>query len=152
MTHQFHGDNPYVLIVIASEPVLIDLDEPGWASRYSDLMRKPGRWILARKDEVPILTMVVAEGEQPHYFSRLFGSASLPPPDALGLSQEQALDIKARAEVRAFCLGKKRRDGYVDRLWVLPNGVICLDNDVDLIANEMANAALRSLLAQEAHP
>jgi len=150
MAHQFHGDNPYVLIVIASDPVLIDLDEPGWATRYSDLMRKPSRWILARKDNTPVLTMLVHDGEQPFYASRVFGKANLPPPDALGLTQEQTLEIWHQASIHAYSIGKKRRDGYTDRLWVLPNGVICLDPDIDALGAELADNTLHALLGS--HP
>jgi hypothetical protein len=31
----------------------------------------------------------------------------------------------------AYGIGKKRLDGHVDRIWVLPNGVICTGDDVE---------------------
>jgi hypothetical protein len=152
MAHRlFLGDNPYVLIIMASEPVLIDLDEPGWVSRYSHLMRKPGQWILGRKaGSTPVLTMIVSDGEQPYYTARIIGLANLPPPDSMGLSQEQAIDLKRQSEIRAYGIGKKRLDGHVDRLWILPNGVICAGDDVDVIGSGLARSNLQALLTAPA--
>jgi len=147
MAHLFHGDNPYILIVIASDPTMIDLDEPGWASRYSDLMRAPGRWILGRKaNSSPVLTLTVSPGEQPYYTSRVVGTVNFPPPDAINLTQDQALVIKQRSEIRAYGIGKKRLDGHVDRLWILPNGVVCAGDDVDVIGAELVRSNLIALL------
>lgn len=148
MPDQFAGDNPYVLIVVTSdETALIDLDETGWAKRYGHLMRAPGRWILGRKtDSTPILTLAVSDGEQPYYTSHVVGVALLPPPDALGMTTSQALDLRSRSEIRAYGIGKKRLDGHVDRMWILPSGAICTGDDVDVLGEEIAKVRLMDLL------
>lgn len=145
---QFRGDAPYVLVVLTpGAQTVIDLDEPGWVERYAHLMRVPGRWILARKDtNTPVFLMVVRDGEEPYYTSRVLGSMLLPPPDALGMSQDDLTATNARSQVRAYGLGKKRLDGHVDRVWILPNGVVCGGDDVDEIGSEMARTKLHALL------
>ena len=147
---EFVGDCPYVLVLLTPDPTAIDIDEPGWAQTYAHLLRKPGHWILARKaGSVPVLELVVHQGEQPYYTSRVVGVANLPPPDALGVTQEEMFEIKERGEVRAYGIGKKRLDGHVDRLWVLPTGVICGGEDVDALGENLARARLLQAFTKE---
>jgi hypothetical protein len=145
---RFKGDTPYALVVLTpSSQTAIDLDEPGWTKTYAHLMRTPGRWILARKDtNDPVFVMTVKDGEQPYYTSRVLGSAILPPPDAVGISQDEMFDVKESAQVRAHGIGKKRLDGHVDRMWVLPTGAVCTGDDVDELGAEMAKIKLFALL------
>jgi len=145
---EFRGETPYVLVVLTPDShTAIDLDEPGWTKKHAHLMRAPGRWILARKQgSEPVFVMTVSDGEQPYYTSRVLGVANLPPPDALGMTQDGMLEVKEAAEVRAYGIGKKRLDGHVDRMWILPNGTICAGDDVDDLGSEMARSRLATLL------
>ena len=67
----------------------------------------------------------------------------------MGVSQAEALEIVDRAEVRAYGIGKKRLDGHVDRLWVLPTGVICAGDDVNVLGEALAQAKLFDMLQKE---
>ena len=122
MVVEWHGDNPYYLLCINSglspedkSYQKIDLDEPGWATTYAEFMRpKSGDWHLVRKDDQGVaLSMVVFEGEQPYYTSRVFGNTTSP------------------TLIRAYGIGKKLHDDTVMRLWILENGQICGGDDVD---------------------
>lgn len=145
---EFQGDTPYVLVVLTpGSQTAIDLDEPGWMTKYESLMQQPGRWILAEKaTNDPVFVMTIREGEEPYYTARVVGVAALPPPDALGVSQAVMSEIRAKAEIRAYGIGKTRLDGAVDRLWVLPNKVVCVGDDVDDLGSEMAKLRLHGLL------
>jgi hypothetical protein len=140
---KFVGDCPYVLVLLnfEGEAEAIDLDEPGWRTTHADDLRVAVRWILAKKDNTPVLMMEVADGDEPSYTSRVLGSAFLPPPDAVGKTQDEMLVIKDRAQVHAYGIGKNGHS-----TWVLPNGVICSGDDVDVFGAEMAKSKLRELL------
>lgn len=127
--HEWGGDSPYFLLVVGNDtpPAIteIDVDERGWHARHADLMRAPGTWYLVDKaTNVVKFGIRVYAGEQPYYTARHVGIAS-------------AVTGERRAEVIAFGIGKKRADGHVDRLWVLPNGLICAGDDVDDLAVEV---------------
>lgn len=139
---QFVGDCPYVLVLLNDgEASSIDLDEPGWRSKYANRLRTAKRWILADKDSNPVLMMAVSDGDEPSYSSRVIGSVLLPPPDAVGKTQDEMFTIKDQAQVRVYGLGK---NGHF--MWILPSGVICAGDDVDAFGAEMAKAKLRDLL------
>lgn len=141
------GDNPFCLVIKpdVGSAVLIDLDKKGWLEEFSDLMRVTGQWILARKEgSQPILMLTVSEGEQPYYTARHY-TAFLPPPDAVGAIDMQTL--KEQASVKIYGIGKKRVDGQVDRLWILPNGAICPGEDDGIIADQLAKIRLATVLA-----
>jgi hypothetical protein len=129
-------DNPYFLVINTIEPQqsnIIDLGEPGWMSEREGLMREPGEWLLVAKRDnilswdtgIPVLVIRVLEGEQPYYVKRTYGR----------------LDI---GQFYVYGIGKKRLDGHVDRLWILPpRGIICAGDDVDIIgANILKSMAL----------
>ena len=123
------GDTPYfVVIKTGGGMCLIDLDESGWMSEREGLMRAPGEWILFAKrdvnslDGVPILVVIVHDGDQPYYTKRTIGIAVGP---------------GAGREIAVYGIGKKRLDGQTDRMWVLPNGIVCSGDDVDIIATGM---------------
>lgn len=120
---EWQGTNPMFLIIVQAgqQPVVIDLDEPGWIAKNSELMRAQGTWHLFRKDHTPVFSLVVWEGEQPYYTARHIGT----------------LGREIRSELIAYGIGKKRLDGHVDRLWVLPNGQICTGDDVDPLARSL---------------
>lgn len=119
MVGDWHGDNPYYLLCVSKTLMAglyqrIDLDEPQWATKYSEWMREPGEWHLIRKEDDGVaLSIVVFDGEQPYYTSRVFGTTTSP------------------NTIRAYGIGKKQRDDTVMRLWILENGQICGGDDVD---------------------
>ena len=43
-----------------------------------------------------------------------------------------AAEGQEQARVSAYGIGKKRRDGHVDRLWIFTTGQICAGDDVDI--------------------
>lgn len=120
--------NPYCLVISAidREPELIDLGVSGWATKYADLMRVPGLWVLSRKDGSPVLVQAVHEGEQPYYTARHVGVAG-----------------SSTSEIIAYGIGKKLVGGHMSRLWVLPNGVICGADDVDHLGIQMVKAGMK---------
>lgn len=120
--------NPFCLVIRRDdtrEATMIDLGESGWVARHASWMRAPGRWFLVRKgDPQPILAVTVEEGEQPYYTARHTGVAG----------------GGGNSEIVAYGIGKKRLDGQVDRLWVLPNGTICGGDDVSSLALDMLHS------------
>ena len=120
MAGEWHGDNPYYLIIQTTQHgnTVIDLDETGWVAKYADLMREPGAWLLNPKEFYNTVAIVLVNpGEQPYYTKRHVGIA-----------------FGGSGETSAYGIGKKRNDGHTDRIWVLPNGLICAGDDVEDIA------------------
>jgi len=117
------GENPFMLQIITADGTItnIELDEPGWATKYSDYLRVRSNWALAhREGRVPPLLMVVHEGEQPYYTARHFANTSAP------------------GEAIAYGIGKKCVDGTMVRLWVFyPECVFCGGDDVDIVGRNM---------------
>jgi len=117
------GDNPFFLVInVADGQHIIDLNEHQWMAKHADLMRVPGEWILVRKGEgethFPTLAVVVHDGDQPYYTRVRIGVLQGP---------------GAGNEIVVHGIGKKRFDGQTDRLWVLPNGIICAGDDAEEI-------------------
>ena len=126
-THSdWNGDNPFFLIIeLDDKPesgnVGIDLDTPGWFSD-NPVMRAASTWWLVHKEsQAPVMGMVVRDGDQPYYTRHHVGN------------------VLSGVEVAAHGIGRKNADGSVFRLWLLPNGVICGNDDVDVIAARMVN-------------
>lgn len=118
------GENPYCIIISRGpdDSLMLDLDEAGWATNHAEWLRTEARWFLVRKKDMqPVLWMRVHEGEQPYYTARHTGVAGS------GGSTENV----------SYGIGKKRADGHVDRLWILPNGAVTLGDDVDEFALEL---------------
>jgi hypothetical protein len=112
------GDNPFFLVIkpdpAKSKEVVIDLDRPQWAQAYRRELRRPGLWLLVSKEtRRAALIMEILEGEQPYYMKKHVGQAFGPTP----------------GELSFFGIGKKRRDGHVDRLWITPIGAVCPGDD-----------------------
>jgi hypothetical protein len=128
------GETPFYVIIEAANGArfVIDLDEPGWMSEIDGLMRLPGTWVLMvkrfhdRPDGVPMLAVVVGEGDQPYYTKHTVGIAVGP---------------GAGGTLAAYGIGKKRLDGTTERMWIMPNGVVCSGDDVDIIGVEMLQSA-----------
>lgn len=115
MVDGWYGELPfYLALVFDDEVVTIDLEQPQWIATYADYMRKPGVWILRHKSGIDILAVVVHDGDQPYYTARHVG----------------VMGNAGSNEVVAHGIGKKRADGVVERLWLLPNGVVCAGDDV----------------------
>ena len=127
------GDNPFFLAInVGGQSLIVDLDEPGWMWEREGLMRETGEWVLVAKNDANaalgtmVLSIRVLDGEQPYYTKRHFGS------------------LLAGGEIVVYGIGKKRLDGHVDRMWILPNGVICAGDDVDIIAPNILRGASSS--------
>jgi hypothetical protein len=119
----WHGDFPFFLVIEPRDGggnVGIDLDEPGWVATNAEMMRVPGTWLLyLKKSGRPIFCIIVEDGEQPYFTRRHIGN------------------LMAGSEIVAVGIGKKGRDGTMTRLWLLPNGVVCGGDDVEIIASRM---------------
>lgn len=120
MAGDWQGDHPYCLTIAVKstegwQAAVVDLDERGWATTHADLLRTPGRWYLVEKlTNIPILGIIVNPGEQPYYTAKHVGIA-----------------FGGSGEVTCYGIGKKRLDGHVDRLWIMPNGMITAGDDVE---------------------
>lgn len=128
------GDAPYFLLILTKDGhYVIDVEERGWHARFADLMREPGTWYLCRKvDRAVVFSVMVHEGEQPYYVARHIGIAT-----GVGFNP---ITGRGSPEIIAYGIGKKRRDGHVDRLWIINDGLICAGDDVDQLALEVLKA------------
>ena len=125
----WEDENPYYLVIHPDfgAPVIIDLGKQGWIAANAGLMRAPGMWYLLRKiDNVAMFGLIVLPGEQPYYTARHVGT---------GLGSTQG-----PTEIIAYGIGKKRLDGHVERMWILPNGLIVPGDDVDPLGVQLARA------------
>lgn len=114
---EWRGETPVYLVIQTADHgnTVIDLDETGWMTTYAHLMREPGAWMLHHKATLQAIAIILVQsGEQPYYTARHVGIA-----------------FGGSGEMIAYGIGKKRLDGHVDRIWVLPNGVICAGDDVE---------------------
>lgn len=126
MEHSWADDNPYYLVISGDRRgTMIDLGEAGWATKYCRWLRLPGAWVLRRKsDDANVLMVWVHKGDQPYYTAHHVGITS----------------SAGGNEIIAYGIGKKRPDGSVNRMWILPNGCICSGDDVDDIGVRMVKA------------
>ena len=135
-------ENPYFLLIVrdASNPQTgmrehaeIDLGQSGWSETYADWMRGDSLWYLCHKEGQVKLAMIVADGEQPYYTKRHIGQIAM---------------SGAGREIACYGIGKKRLDGHIDRMWVLPDGyAVCAGNDVEPLAMEVVRT-----MAWQQHP
>jgi hypothetical protein len=125
------GETPYFLAINTDEPKaswIVDLDEFAWMSQEPGLMRAESEWLLVAKRDVntmvghPVLALRVLPGEQPYYTKKIVG------------------ELTSGNELSLYGIGKKRLDGHVDRLWILPNGIIVPGDDGELIATRILKA------------
>ena len=117
---EWSDENPYYLVIVrpnAAEQI-IDLGENGWATTYDEWLRGQSRWYLVRKsDTFPVLVMDIGDYDQPYYTARHVGK----------------IGSGGSNEIIAYGIGAKRYDGVIDRLWMLPNGMVCGGDDVDAL-------------------
>ncbi len=118
------GDFPFFLVIEPDDRsngnTGIDLDQPGWIAANAALMRAPGTWVLYHKETSrPLFCMIVEQGDQPYFTRHHVGN------------------LMAGSEITAVGIGKKHRNGDMTRLWLLPNGVVCGGDDVDIVASRM---------------
>jgi hypothetical protein len=120
----WQGDFPFFLVIEPEDRsggnVGIDLDEPGWVDANRDLMRAPGTWLLYLKEsQRPLFCIIVEPGDQPYFTRHHVGN------------------LMAGSNIMAVGIGKKSHNGEMTRLWLLPNGMVCGGDDVDIIASRM---------------
>lgn len=111
-------ENPYYVHVVRPDTSaqVIDLGENGWAKTYAEWMRGRSRWYLVRKvDNFSVLVIDVGDDDQPYYTARHIGK----------------IGSGGSNEIIAYGMGAKRYDGVIDRLWILPGGMVCAGDDVD---------------------
>jgi hypothetical protein len=120
------GDSPFFLVIAPDDRtreggnIGIDLDEGGWIARHAEVMRIPSTWWLHLKQTgMPLFCLVVEEGDQPYFTKNHVGN------------------LMAGSEIVSIGIGKKGKDGTMTRLWILPNGVVCGGDDVDIISSRM---------------
>jgi hypothetical protein len=123
-TTGWDGDFPFFLVIEpvdrANGNIGIDLDEPGWVEKNKVVMRAPGTWWLYLKQSGrPVFCVIVEEGDQPYFRRRHVGN------------------LMAGSEIIAIGMGKKTARGETVDLWLLPNGVVCGGDDLEVIASRM---------------
>lgn len=120
------GETPFFLVIElddkpASGNLGIDLDTP-WTTAHAEQIRLPGTWWLVdKRSQAPVMGIIVEPGDQPYFTKHHVGN------------------LMSNRELVAYGLGKKRADGEMVRIWLLPNGIICGGEDVDVIASRMVN-------------
>lgn len=121
---EWQGDTRVFLVIAPDDGqnTGIDLDEPGWSATHSSLMRAPGSWVLFDKAGHARLRLIVHEGEQPFYTARHVGVAG----------------SAGNAEITAYGLGKKLLDNTTTSCWLLPDGSVCGEEDLNIIGIAMA--------------
>jgi hypothetical protein len=122
------GDLPVFLIFEPADGVGgnvgLDLDTAGWIEGNRETFRRPGLWFLVDKASGgPLLSLVVAEGDQFYYHRHRVG--------LLGETNSDLLTIHV--------IGKKQADGVVVRLWLFPNGMVMAgeEGEIDIVAGRM---------------
>ncbi len=132
----WEGETPYFLVINTGPTVgaieqsfIVDLDHRGWHEEAGSLMRDEAEWLLvAKRDHVAlagnaVIALRVLPGEQPYYTKKIVGIA-----------------YGGSGELWLYGIGKKRLDGHVDRLWILPNGIIVPGDDGELFADRILRA------------
>lgn len=126
-------ESPYMLLIDVEEQQtglivrhFVDLDEPGWMSERPELLRCASDWVLCARtgpsqfDYVPVLAMTVLDGEEPYYAKRHIG-----------------VMYGGKGEIIIHGIGKKSRDGSMQRMWILPNGIVVPSDDCDVIVSRI---------------
>jgi hypothetical protein len=156
------GDNPYFLLLSSLEPneggvmgyLVLDVDKTGWQTEYKDWLERSAEWYLCEKGtERVIMAQIVYRGEHPYYLKRHVGQMKL------GTSESRSVivhgvgkrvpavyetietkDVDARGEERVKRRKKLVRPERTERLWLLPNNVVCGGEDVEKMAMAIVSA------------
>jgi hypothetical protein len=97
----------------------INLDSP-WTTTHAKYLRVPGTWwLIDKQSRRAVMGVVVHPGDQPYFTKHHVGN------------------LMVSRELIAYGLGKKCADGTMVRNWILPNGIVCGGDDVDIIASRM---------------
>jgi hypothetical protein len=144
---EWADDNPFFLLLNALDTnpdgtrdyLVLDVGVPGWQATRAEWLRRPAEWYLCAKSERRVvLAQIVYAGEYPYYVQRHIGQAAGP----------------LRREISVYGIGKRVPAVYrqvprpnskktksvlvsperIDRLWVLPHGVVCGGEDVEKMA------------------
>jgi hypothetical protein len=75
--------------------------------------------LYLKESQRPLFCIIVEPGDQPYFTRHHVGN------------------LMAGSNIMAVGIGKKSRDGEMTRLWLLPNGMVCGGDDVDIIASRM---------------
>lgn len=120
MADEWKGTTPVFLVIRSDEGhiISIDLDEHGWSQTYREWLRVPGFWELSDKTGKVWLRVTINEGEQGYYKARHVGIAG----------------SGGSNEVVAYGLGKKRSDNTTSEMWLLPDGSVTANEDLERIA------------------
>ena len=129
--HVDSGQVPFFLAIYRpnGEHVEIDVEEHGWMKTYAEWMRGASRWYLISKPtpEVPArawLAVDVREGDQPYYTARHI---------------VRVKGHNAGMQIVAYGIGAKRGEA-TERMWVLPNGLVCCGDDVEALAEALIDS------------
>lgn len=119
------GESPIYLVIAPDDPdagnIGIDVDAGGWISENQALFRTPSTWFLMSKvTSTPLFAVVIEDGDQAFFVKHHVGN------------------LMAGIQMTSYGLGKKKADGSVTKLWLLPNGWVCgSEEDVDVIMGRM---------------
>lgn len=118
---EWADDNPFFLVISPhpigeEERVVIDLGTP-WLTTHAAYLRRPGLWELVHKEtNHTVMAVVIYDGEQPYYSAHHVGITG-----------------SGSNEIVAYGIGKKKANGETVRMWLLPNGALCSNDDVDTL-------------------
>jgi len=142
----WQGDFPFYLVIEPRDQgngnIGIDLDEPGWIERNKEVMRTPATWLLFMKQTGrPIFCLVVEDGDQAYFVRRHIGNLMVGSEIvAVGIGKRTPPVFEERPRRRGkvtTMIPVKVRDEVMVRLWLLPNGIVCGGDDVELVAGRM---------------
>lgn len=128
ITREWLSDEPFYLHVVSVDgrEQIIDVAEHRWHKTYSEWMRGHLRWYLMRKlDGFPVMVIYVKGGDQPFYYRH---------------TVQRVKGINAGMKLTSYCIGAKRTDGTEDRIYVLPNGIMCTATDVDPLSDAIIDS------------
>ena len=128
ITREWMSDDPFYLQVVRPDgsDQIIDVAEYGWHATYAEWMRGRLRWYLMRKlDGFAVMVVDVADGDQPFYYRH---------------TVERLKGINAGMKLVSHCIGAKRVSGHEDRIYVLPNGIICTATDIDPLSDAIIDS------------
>ena len=125
---------PYYLLITRenSSYIKINVEEPEWMKTHAAWMRGASRWYMVTIDTDEVKLVVdVADGDQPYYAARHLNVVRGP---------------NVGRHVLAYGIGAKRVGGQTDRMWLMPDGTVCVGNDVDILLDAYVKRQARDPL------